>query len=619
MKLYRLHDKFTRILFSIALIFIIFSLAIISNIPPAKGYEFSIYDAYPWYFWLLIITSLFIGQLIIIKNAVSADWSNSWVFGFVTILITNVILLFLPIVRDYSIYGREDVLTHIGYAKDILSSGHIPTFNIYPIEHILAITIQGVTNIDLGTLTIVIPSILFLLFVFWYALFILQVFERKVAMFILPISALPLFGTSTILYVPHMLSFYFIPFVLYILSNAELKINQKYEYMTILFLAIMCMLFFHPITFLYLIAIILLFYAMKTASNKFHKEKKSYRHFFSIKSGFFLLGLIVTSYIIYSSNPVLKRRFEQLLSNFFGLNPLLYYYNNILQNFNIRIVDITKVLIGKFGTLFILAISSTILILYCLTKYFRKLRENNSTKETVKKLFSPSHRYLIFFVVSFIFFSTWSLVNMFIRFLYFYRAFKFITFFSVPLTGFLFYISNKKYKKAKFIFIGALVLLICISIISLFDSSHWGCEQNYQVSHGEYAGMHWFFEHRDTNLLIYEQGPSQFRFYDAIYGLTDAAHRKNISRSSSMRIPDHFGYYNDTGPVGQLYDKNTYFIISTAGKFFYENIYPQYKEYWRFTPSDYKKFENSDISANRIYADRELDTYFIIGSNSKIS
>jgi len=560
--------------------------------------------------------SLLIGQLIIIRNAVLEDWSNSWVFGFITILATDVILLFLPMVRGYLIYGRGDVLTHIGYVKDMLNSGHVYTSNIYPVEHILTITIYGITNIGIGALTIIIPAILFLLFVLWYALFILQVFERKVALLILPISALPLFGTGTIFYAPNMLSFYFMPFLLYVLSNAELEINQtkyKYEYMTILFLAIICMLFFHPITFLYLIAIILLFYATKVASNKFYKEKKSYHHFFSIKSGIiFLLGLIIASYTIYSSNPLLKSKFKQLLSNFFGLNPLLHYYTSILQSYDIRIVDIMKIFVCKFSKLFILAISSTILIIYYLTKYFRKFRKNNSTKERIENLSLPSHRYLIFFVMGFIFFSIWGLANMFIHFLSFTRVFRFIIFFSVPLTGFLFYISNKKYKKAKFIFIGVLILLTCISIIGLF-SSHWAGELNSQVSHGEYEGMYWFLEHRDDHLLIYEQGPPQFRFYDAIYGTTDTIHRKNILRSSATRIPDHFGYHSNIGLAGQLYEKDTYFVISTVGKFFYENMYPQYKDYWRFVPPDYKKFENSDVSANKIYTDGELECFEIRG------
>jgi len=578
MKTYR-YNKFNKILFLFALVFIALSLLILVKTPSADGYEFSIYYAYPWYFWFFIIMSLFIGQLIIIKNAISENELNSWVFGVIIILITDAILLFLPIVRSYLIYGRGDVLTHVGYTKDILNSGHISPSNIYPVEHILATTIHGITNIDLGTLTIALPDILFLLFIFWYTLFILQVFERKVALLILPISALPLFDTGTIFYAPNMLSFYFVPFILYIfyiLLYSELKVNQiKYKYIVILFLAIICMLFFHPLTFLYLIIIILSLYVTGVISNKVYKNRRDGScYHFSKKFGIFLLGLILVSYIVYSSNPVLKSRLKQLLSNFFGLNSLLRQYTSVLQNFNISVADIIKVLICKFGILFILAVSSTILILYCLAKYFRKFR-----KEKIKDLLLLRYRYLIFFMTGFAFFSMWSLANMFIQFLSFSRVFKFITFFSVPLASFLFYISNKKYKKSKFIFAIVLVSLLCCSVIGLYPS-HWMGIQNSQVPYGEYVGMCWFFEHRDTNLLIHEQGPSQFRFHDAIYGTTDTAHRRNIISCSSTLIPDHFGYHKNVESTGQLYDKNTYFIISAAGKFFYENMYPQYQEYW---------------------------------------
>jgi len=621
MRLHGPYDKSTRVLFSITIIFIVFSLFIISNIPPAKGYEFFIYNAYPWYFWFFIALSLLIGQLIILKSAVSENESNSWAFGFITILITDAILLLLPMVRGYLIYGRGDVLTHVGYAKDILNSGHISPSNIYPVEHILAVTIHGITNMDIETLTIVIPVILFFLFVFWYALFIFLVLGKKVLLFVLPISALPLFGTKTIFYVPNVLSFYFMPFILcifYILLNSGLKREKiKYKYMAILFLATICVSFFHPITFLYLIiTVLLLLYTIEIAPNKYYK-KKSYSPFY-IKFGIiFLLGLFLVSYVIYLSNPIFKSGLNRLVSNFFGLNPPLSRYVYTLKEFDISIVDIIKVLISKFGTLFILAVLSTILIAYYLIKYFRK---DNFTKEKIKSLFSPHYRYLIFFIMGFVSFSTWGLLNMFIHFLYFHRTFKLIIFFSIPITGFLFYICNKKYKKykkTKFIFIiGVLALLACTSIIGLFNS-RWTGEQNCQISHGEYVGMHWFLEYRDNRFLIYEQGPPQFRFHDAIYGTADKTHSKNI-RSSSTRIPDHFGYHKNVELTGQLYDKNTYFIISTAGKFFYENMYPQYQEYWRYTPSDYRKFENFDISVNRIYTDGELDIYFIVGNNSKI-
>lgn len=131
-------NRVIKIVAIIAFIFIISALTIIAKIPPASGYEISIYEAYPWYFWVFIITSIFMGQIILVRSALSSDKSDRLCFfGFLAIITTNIILLFMPFIRGYATYGRGDVLSHIGHIKDILRTTSFGTDNFYPLDHIL--------------------------------------------------------------------------------------------------------------------------------------------------------------------------------------------------------------------------------------------------------------------------------------------------------------------------------------------------------------------------------------------------------------------------------------------------------------------------------------------------
>ena len=129
------NERLTKILTILAFTFIILDLVIIAIIPPASGYEISIYDAYPWYFWLFFIVVMFSSILIIIQKVLTENKSNQWFFGFSAILITNFILLIIPYFRGYCFYGGagEDLFSHVGYLREIAQSGYLSEGNFYPI------------------------------------------------------------------------------------------------------------------------------------------------------------------------------------------------------------------------------------------------------------------------------------------------------------------------------------------------------------------------------------------------------------------------------------------------------------------------------------------------------
>ena len=59
--------------------------------PPATNYEFSIYDAYPLFFWVSLIGDIIIGAAILLFGAFLSDEQNNthWFFGIAIILLAD--------------------------------------------------------------------------------------------------------------------------------------------------------------------------------------------------------------------------------------------------------------------------------------------------------------------------------------------------------------------------------------------------------------------------------------------------------------------------------------------------------------------------------------------------
>ncbi len=120
-----------------------------------------------------------------------------------------------------------------------------------------------------------------------------------------------------------------------------------------------------------------------------------------------------------------------------------------------------------------------------------------------------------------------------------------------------------------------------------------------------------FFQNRNENNEIIEYGLYHYRIYDAIYGREYS--RKNVQYYPSMEKghpPDHFNTQENCS-LGTYYSDEKYLIITNKGKFFYQNIYPEFSEEWRFYPSDFIRLE-FDPSVEKIYYNGYLDIKLIM-------
>lgn len=152
--------------------------------------------------------------------------------------------------------------------------------------------------------------------------------------------------------------------------------------------------------------------------------------------------------------------------------------------------------------------------------------------------------------------------------------------------------------------------LTFLSIFTFYYSTVNG-DVNLQVTNMDWEGTEWIFDHKNKQIMTDELGISQWRFYSAIYGIKEY----NLIKSVGQVIkspPDHFSYNNKTS-LGAYYNESRYLIITSLGRIFYPEAYPDYKKYWRFSPKDFDKLE-SDDTVMKIYTNGDFDAFFIKSS-----
>lgn len=590
----------------IAFTFIILSLVIVVKTPPSVGYEISIYGVYPWYFWVFVITSIFIGQMVLLSSAAASKINdNYWAIGFLGILITNTILLFMPFIRGYATYGRGDVLSHIGIIKDILNTASIGTNNFYPNDHILTASLSYITDISVEHAVNIVPPIFSLFYIFSIYIFIREIFGRKKEIrFVLMFASILLFSNGNFIFAPSVQSFFFLPSIFYFYFKSRGS-NNLFEFNLILIISLFFIVFFHPMTTLFLILIFLILEFCLFIYKKINKthiyelhnllERRSYN---------IILFLFVTFFIWYFSFTAITNSFRKVTSSLLQKSGYSQAetYTELLKRTQPDFYDLIEVILNNYGQIIVLASLSLFFSIFI----FNIWRKNPKNKELNFYHFFFSFGTIIFILLSIIFFYNDLIIG-------FGRVSKYTIFFSSLFVGLGFYLSFNRFElsvgKQRLKFVSLCVVLIILSHFSISNLyfSPTIKLSNQQVTKMEIKGMSWFFDHRNEEILTLEFGLSQSSFYSAIYGYS--APRKNLWLGKNAMPVEHFNY-STSASLGDYYKEPRYFTLNILGRIFYQEIYPKFEIFWKFTSEDFVNLEN-DKTILKIYNNGNLDIYFI--------
>lgn len=601
------NNRLIKIISIISFLLVILALSIILVTPSATGYEISIYDAFPWYFWVFIIFSIAIGQIIIIFNIYTKN-NKIWIISLIIFLVAGTILISMPYIRGYVTYGTGDHLTHVGAAKDIIYSGSIKPNDFYPSIHILAAVIGLIANINVIDVSTFLPHLF--PFMFFMGFIILSRFflekHNEFLLSILFLSSILFFASSSSYLSQYSQTFLLLPLILFLYYKRSV-IGNTMTFNILFFIFSISLVFYHPIIFLLLLIILSVSALITIIVSKNKKHDKIVTRTDPIKTKVIMPVILLTVIYItwYFSFSSMLRNFQRIFSSiFYGIGESTVSAQiSMVSTYNVSFLDILKIVFFQYGIWIIISILSVFSILYL---FYHLLWKKNKQVLHYKFLFLSSSIFLLG-CLSFLGFFFDVIVGW-------GRFYQYVIFFSLLLVPIALTYSPKtrikslnktiSYRKLTIIFI--IIFLVLYLSVFTFYRSPITVETSLAVSSKECVGFTWFIENRNITYLTDELGISQFRFYGALHNNNSVS--KNL-RYLNAAPPDHFGY-NNSITLGSQYDMPNYFILSTLGRIVYPSLYPNYKDYWRFTEKDFQMLLD-DSTVSSVYSNSGFDVFFI--------
>lgn len=582
-------------------IFILLSILIISTTPPASGYEISIYEAYPTYFWLLLIISFSLGIAILIHQALVSERSMLWAGGFYIVVIVNIIVIILPILRGYFISSGGDEISHLGMIKDIELTTRLGFSNVYPLSHILAHSITSICGLDLRLVLKFIPCVFYLIYLLGlYLLADTLCDDFGQVLLILAFGSVLSFTYFNNLFLPTQLILYLLPLLLFLFFKYIICYNIFRATTFIVFL--MAMPFLHPLgsTFLVVIFIQLVLsmklYKFMSKDLAIDTSAAWYSPRRAFLSGV-LLSIIFLSWFI--NFAIFKSTFIRAYEWFFRESgpPEIITITETVSMSGLNIPELVRLFLMWYGPSLIFSFITLLAILAIIRKIFSRSVE--------VKL------YELFFSILFIFFSFFFIATYFGDFIitgFSLRIFCWALVPSIIINGISTYnfIKYSKYTlgflKKNLMTMGLFIMIVTTAILGVFSvypSPHI-LQGNMQVTTMEWTSMIWFYEHKnDDNTLVFSQLSKRAPHY--LYGYNSP---KPKSVGSFIEIPVHLGYDKNESLADSI-TSDSYMIINDNVRVQKELLWPQKGKY---TIDDLNQIDY-DPNIVRLYSNSGLDVY----------
>ncbi len=608
-----------KILLTLSFLLIIVINVLIS-LNPMHEYEISLYSASPL-IWFLLILNVSSGIFIVLWCLrKESNLSSLWIAGLFLIILSNLIILLLPIMRGYQMILSKDYLFHIGFAIDVLKTGTIN--NEYPVTEIIISFISLLINIPPRIIMTFIGPFFYVLFIIYNYILAKSILNKKIA--ILASVA------STMLFVYYYYQVFpmglaLISLIVLIFSYLEYIKTKKPAYVIVLVILIIAMVFFHPVISFITAIMLLIFELSKFYVRKYKiKEKNiSAKHdiYKDISFNLALISIIVLLMWLWNiQSPIIQsslvwEKFVESIINLFQSElmstSLLSSANNSISLLNLSSLNQILLFVKVYGHIAIYSIISLIALFLIIfrTKFVSK--KLNLNKKQMQNLFILSIFFLFAFLISYIdlFHSLTELSSGRLIDLT-------ITLFPIFVGLILFLILNNEFKLRlipKFRTSGLVftfcILLICslIGIFSIYNSPI-----IYQPSEGvtsaQIQGTGWLVNNANPNIRTISLSLLPISAYAiSLKGFTGLNVKDDVAG-----IGDHFNYTNNSN-LGNLYTSNRYLILRKDYLItLYSTLYPQIG---RYNENDFDQLDN-DNSTNEIYDNGEIETWFIISRSS---
>jgi hypothetical protein len=580
---------------------LIFVFCVASNIvllatPPIDGYEISIYNALPIYYWITIITSLILCIILIIRSSDKINFN----LAFLGILINYTTLIFLSFIRGYflPVDGTWDVYYHIAQADFIESEGLIRG-NRYPIIHIILMAIKtiGITNESMAISSILtLFQILFLVISLYIVnvVFNGQEMQKLCFLFFTPF----LLGKFHIVLMPFQCALVLLLlFICVLLKTIAVNAEASKRYSVLLIIIGTALIFFHPLVFIMaliamtigiLVAYISPFIPIKQCIKTNIHVKRLLIHTFFVIFIIYIIWLVVSSQL---SLPV-KSIFEFLLEDSERNLALMNYGKTILVDDNLELTYKISRFIIMYGTLAIFFLFGSLGLLTILHKIFEKSATILDINIMLLGIAALSLGVILL---------TGSFIIGEIE-----RALGFFIVLTPILCGVFFSYLLLSQKRDRRVIISIMFIIVFFTVIFgvcdlYYSPSNTLGHPSPMVSYADKSGIEFTIVHMDKSIPIVRNVNNLRLWPDYIYG-PDQRYRLNIR--STAYLPSRLGY-TEHRYFSENYENNYYLWTnerlkqSSSGRSY--NIY---------LDEDFERL-GEDKSTEKLYSSNEFELWFV--------
>ncbi|MDD1775203.1 MAG: hypothetical protein LUQ24_06715 [Methanobacterium sp.] len=581
-----------KILIIIGFIFILLALIIIAVTPPASKYEISVYWACPIYFWWLIIASIILGIIVLLQNAFRSEkLTPGWFFlVFAMIILSNLIIILLPVLRGYYVTDIYDELGHLGMIQDIAVNGRIGQSNFYPIPHILTFIITSITDTNyLLTYKFIFPL--------FYIFYILGIFllgreisnNSGIVFLIIAFAAPPIFTYFNYLFLPTQMCLYLLPMILFLLLKHLARTNISYS--LLFFILLLVLPFLHPMGSLFIVGIFIILGISSSIFNWHQRRNEELSIARKIKWSTIAsisMILFIAFFTWFSKFGDFNFYIQQItdsLSGSTGPSEINLILERQQQDNPFTIFQIARMVFLNYGQDILFALIASLACLWVLKQLFSK----NESIEVGDIYFS-----LLFLVFSIFYAAT--LAANFTTTGRSIRIFCWALTAAIFLNGIVFFKFVNPFNMIfKNICIGLLVIILSFStIFGVFNVFHSPLIRgaNIQATEANIDGMQWLFINRDTNIDIASIDSLKYLSPPyLLYGYEASPYLLNELET----IPDYFGYDQYDSMI-ETVNQDTYLAINQRDR----DLIKFVPDYGNYSIANFDQIQN-DPGVKRIY------------------
>jgi hypothetical protein len=574
---------------------------------PAEGYELSMYGSTPALFWYLLALSLVGGIGIVIHELATGRFqeNRTYLAGFAVILLTVVAFLCLPDIRNY-VTWRADQMGHIGFVQDMALTGHVGSFNPYPIIHTLLFQIASITGSPIFTVVNLNTALVFPIFVLMtYLLATVVLPHRGQQLLAALVAGGTMAGLARFNLIPNTWSILMLPLLFYCYFKRD---RLPFKLLFVILLAAYP--FFHPLSSLIIIAALSVMEIPKPIYSRLLRRLRMHLPSW-VESGPTLWPIVLEAAIFVpwvltrSAFKTNVLQFWHQLATFSGSQTVQKTGEDI-EKTGLDTLGAIVLTLKIYGEMLIfLTIAAVGIILLA-----RQLRSGDHDHGKFRLLFVGTLLLLACLAWAAFFVGIPGAEALAAN-----RLLVYIEVASIPIIAFaLWELSRRvRFKHLAWCAVFGVVLLAAFLNFRSHYASPYIIRPGEQATQTDMTGMTWYLEKKDPQLYAYWVMTDPARFAQCTLAATATRSREDI-RYHDVQFLDHFGTDNYT-TVGEQYRGKIYGNINKYDKLAYQAVWQALS---RFNDEDFRRLEQ-DPTVDRIYSNGATDILSITGSASRRS